>query len=260
MSVQGTWVNSYGSTMDLIVNDDYINGIYRSSTGSTGAYFVLGYQQPREPTSSEGQAVALAICWHSIESGPADPSWHWASGLSGQLSVQPTGPTLVLAHAMVASDPFPGLAAAGTYIDKLTYTRKADLPVRATAVSVPKGGELRADPLAGIWRSSDGVVMTLEVYPYEDGAVGWIVGKVQTTDGTFEVSGVTDLHASAQGLTLQSVSITALLGRNGPVAAWAGTLDLSNGQLSLLDLSSQSTAPDATYVQTRLSPIVLSRR
>lgn len=259
MSVQGIWVNSYGSTMDLIVNDNYINGIYRSSTGSTGVYFLLGYQQQSDPTPSKGQAVALAISWHSIEPGPPDPSWHWTSGLSGQLSIQKEGPTLVLAHAMVASDAFPNLAPIGTYIDKLTYTRKAERPDKAVAVSVPQDGASQADPLSGTWRSPDGTIMVLAVYPYEDGALGWVFGNVRTPAGTFEVSGVTDIHAADHGLQLQSVSLTALLGGNGLVVAWAGTLDLTSGLLSLLDLSSQSTAPDATYVQTRVSPIVLSR-
>lgn len=86
MSIAGVWVNAYGSKMDLgLLNNNLVMGTYQSSTGSTGTYRVIGLQQTADPTPQTGQAVALAIEWHSVVAGPPDNSWHWVSGLSGEL-------------------------------------------------------------------------------------------------------------------------------------------------------------------------------
>lgn len=253
MTLAGVWINEYGSKMDLAVySDKVIFGTYMSSTGSTGKYMVTGYQQAADPTSSSGQAVALAIEWHSIVAGPGDPSWHWSSGLSGQISIKDSAESLVLAHAMVATDDFPNLANTGIYIDKLTYKRASEQ--QSEEQSKPYWSSPLDGSIAGLWRTGDGIELTIELYPYPGSPFAWIQGKMNMKGTTCEISGVTDTNASADGLQLQSAAITAVLNPlAGPAIAFAGSLDLKNGQLTLLDLQTQSTSPDATYVQTQIS-------
>lgn len=259
MTLQGTWQNEYGSQMSLnVASGGYVYGTYVSSTGSTGKYIVVGYQQPNEPTSSAGQAVALAIEWHSILGGQGDNSWNWSSGLSGQISLQNGQLSLVLGHAMVASSDFPGLCKAGTYIDKLIYRRiseTADVDLSGPDRSAPL-----ADPMGGTWRSSDGsMILQLSVYPYSGNLFGWVDGKLMTGSGTSLVSGVTDINAMASGLKLQSTGITALAPGGGNAVVYAGCLNLSSGVLTLLLLSSQSTAPGNTFVQTTATQLTFQR-
>jgi hypothetical protein len=259
MTVQGLWQNEYGSQMSLnAYPGGLVFGTYSSSTGSTGKYYVVGWQQAAEPTTAAGQPVALAIDWHSITGGQGDASWNWTSGLSGQLSIQTGAQQLVLAHAMVASSDFPHLCKAGTYIDKLIYQRVSD--VAPDAPKKPEGGAAAAaDPLAGAWQSSDGaVVMMLQVQPTTDNIFGWVSGKIQAGGSTFLVEGVTDINARSSGLYLQSVSITALTPTGG-VVAYGGTLDLRSGALTLLALNSGATAASATYVQTTAGQLSFRR-
>ena len=252
MTLVGTWQNEYGSQMVLTpLGTNLVWGTYSSTTGSTGKYKVIGYQQAAEPRPTAGQAVALAIEWHSIVAGPGDPSWHWSSGLSGQISIQNGKESLVLAHAMVASSPFSGLAAPGTYIDKLIYSRTAT--ASADAPPRPNLDAPLVDPLYGTWQSADGTVLAIEVYPYTGSEFGWVQGKMAMNGSVCAIEGVTDINARSGGLTLQSTAITALPSTTGPVIAFAGCLNLINGQLTLTTLSSQSTAPDATYVETTVS-------
>lgn len=260
MTLSGVWQNEYGSQMSLSVSgSNLVIGNYTSSTGSTGKYMVIGYQQTANPTPSAGQAVALAIEWHSIVAGQGDPSWNWSSGLSGQISIQNGKEALVLAHAMVASSDFPGLCSAGTYIDKLTYFRIADAPEEA--VAKPEPSAPLADPMVGTWQTADGsAALLIQVYPYPNNLFGWVEGKLALNGGVCAIEGVTDINATSGGLSLQSTGITALpSSAGGPAIALAGCLNLQNGVLTLLDLASLSTAPNATYIQTTATQLIFKR-
>src|SRR5690606_17229471 len=127
MSFTGVWENGYGSTMTLHqAADGTINGNYQSSTGSTGTYHVSGFASTLEPSQAEGQAAALSIFWRPVDPEPADPSWHWVSGLGGQLTIEDGVPTICLLHALVATVAFTEQEIpAGTWLDKLIYTPKA---------------------------------------------------------------------------------------------------------------------------------------
>lgn len=264
MSLAGVWRNSYGSTMSLkLESPNLITGIYRSSTGSTGTYEVVGYQTAVDPAPSLGQAAALAIDWHSVVQGPPDNSWHWVSGLSGQLSIQNGVEQLVLAHALVASVDFPGLAAAGTYIDKLTYQRVSEAPEESAVPAAAQGpAATGVDPLIGSWFAIDGTALLISsVVPYAGDAFGWVMGKLVWNGGPSLLYGVTDINAQRDGLRRQSVSIVGLpSGAGGPAISLSGTLDLGSGTLSMLNLQSQATAPANTYLQTRVSPLEFSKR
>jgi hypothetical protein len=259
MTVQGLWQNEYGSQMALSAYPGgLVVGTYSSSTGSTGKYYVVGWQQATEPIADAGQPVALAIDWHSIAGGQGDPSWNWTSGLSGQLSLQGNAQQLVLAHAMVASSDFPDLCKAGTYIDKLIYQRVSDVDPEVTK-GPGIGAAATADPLAGTWQSNDGVVvLTLQVQPASDNMFGWVSGQIRVGGGTFLVEGMTDINARSSGLYLQSVSITALT-QAGGVVAYGGTLDIRSGTLTLLVLNSGKTSAKATYVQTTAGQLSFRR-
>lgn len=260
MTLNGVWQNEYGSQMSLTVyGGNLVYGTYTSSTGSTGKYMVIGYQQTANPTTAAGQAVALAIEWHSIAGGTGDPSWNWSSGLSGQLSIQNGKESLVLAHAMVASSNFPGLCNAGTYIDKLTYFRVSESTDETPAR--PDRGAALADPLEGTWQTADGsVALLIQVFPYSGSLFGWVEGKLALNGGVCAIEGVTDINAASGGLTLQSTAITALpSSAGGPAIAFAGCLNLQNGVLTLLDLASLSTAPNATYIQTTVTQLIFKR-
>jgi saccharopepsin len=251
MSAEGVWVNEYGSRMSLAVGPDgAIAGTYESTTGSTGKYRVVGYQQPNDPTSKAGQALALAIHWHSIVEGPADASWHWSSALGGQISLHEEAETMVLSHALVVTDPFPGLAPVGTYIDKLTYKRVSKDAVGVEPLLLSPAV---VDPLARRWRSADGTMLDLVVTHTGSGEFGCVSGRIVTGGLAAEIAGVTDIKAASGGVALQSVAITARLSSWGPVVSLSGSLDLQGRVLKLLDFSSLSTAPDATYLQTRVA-------
>lgn len=260
MTLNGVWQNEYGSQMSLTVyGGNLVYGTYSSTTGSTGKYMVIGYQQTADPTPTAGQAVALAIEWHSIAGGSGDPSWNWSSGLSGQLSLQSGKEQLVLAHAMVASSNFPGLCNAGTYIDKLIYYRVSDSPEATSAK--PDLSAPQADPLYGTWQTADGsVALQIQVYPYSPPLFGWAEGKLYMNGIVSAIEGVCDINAQSSGLTLESTAFTALPNTaSGPALAFAGCLNLQNGVLTLLDLASLSTAPDATYIQTTVTQLVFKR-
>jgi Avidin family len=263
MSLAGVWKNAYGSTMSLsLVNSNLITGTYKSSTGSTGTYEVIGYQTSADPTSQAGQAAALAIDWHSVVAGPPDNSWHWVSGLSGQLSIQDGAEQLVLAHSLVASIDFPDLAAAGTYIDKLIYQRVSATPIQEPAPAPGAGSPAAAaDPLVGSWFAVDGTALLISsVVPYPGNAFGWVFGKLIWNGGPSLLYGVTDINAQSGGLTQQSVSLVALPSdQGGPAMSLSGTLDLGSGVLTMLELQSQSTAPGNSYLQTLISSLKFSK-
>ncbi|HLT91119.1 MAG TPA: avidin/streptavidin family protein [Woeseiaceae bacterium] len=258
MSVTGTWTNSYGSVMELQqLVGGMVTGTYQSSTGSTGKYFVVGMANMNDPTPQLGQSVALAIYWRSYEGGPSDPSWHWVSGLSGQLDVSGAQPTIYLMHAMVATCDFPGLADAGTYVDKLVYTPKGALQEPAPKLEIASP-EAAADPISGIWvcRENPGLALGLAL---NNPSVGYVTGNWYTPTGQYPVLAFTDVDAQSAGLPRQGLSVTVGLGTAGTCQSMAGSLEFSTGVLTLTVFDSRGTAGDAIYVQTKASQLTFSR-
>jgi hypothetical protein len=259
MSLSGVWQNSYGSTMSLTQYDDgRVSGTYRSSTGSSGTYYVLGLAAPTAPSASLGQAVSLTIFWRSIVPGTADPSWHWVSGLGGQLTVQNGRPTLVLLHALVATVDFPQLAPSGTYLDKLIY-----LPNTDDAATQPLPPALRqdatgSDPLDGSWicEQDPSLSMTLSVL---DGKYGTVQGSLPGI-GSRAVYGFTDSYATAAGLSQQGVALAIGFDpASGRSQCLSGHLDLAGDRLEFSMFDSRGTAADASYVQTASSALTFRR-
>lgn len=260
MTLAGVWKNEYGSIMTLnLAEPNFLIGTYQSSTGSTGTYRVIGYQTNGDPTPSAGQPVSLAINWHSVAPGPPDNSWHWVSGLSGQISIVNGAEQLVLAHALVASIGLPGLVQNGTHIDKLTYQRVSTAGPKTTLNYL--GPKTAVNPMLGSWVAGDGTALSIEsLIPHVADVLGLISGKLGWKGSSSLFQGLIDIKALSAGLTEQAVAIVGLPNRTrGPAIALAGTLDRSSGLLKLLDLESRSTAPGSTYVQTLVSPKVFHK-
>ncbi|CAD5108667.1 avidin/streptavidin family protein [Zestomonas carbonaria] len=256
MSAEGIWKNEYGSIMMLSGKGHVLSGIYQSSTSMVGTYEVRGVRVGRRATESYGQPLALAISWHSMDDANANPSWHWCSGLSGQLSVRDGVEVLVLSHSLVAPNRFPGLVEDGTYIDRMTYRRlggaeRIPLPVRVAGAP--------DNPLAGVWEAPDGTSLALEVGASLDNRLGYVSGTLHAAS-ELEVSGFTDLHAVGNGLSRQAVTLTAVATSERRAISLSGTLDLEKGTLALLDLSSEPTPPHQHFGQTRISSSVYRRR
>lgn len=254
MTAGGLWVNDYGSRMALhVAADGIVTGRYASSTGSTGEYAVTGHAGPGPAGPRSGQVLALAISWHSLVPGPADASWDWCSGLSGQISLRDGGRAeMVLTHALVASSDFPGLARTGTHIDRLTYRPAGDdgagpmVPPLPVPGAVPDAAPVAAPvvgPLSGTWHDGDGVAVTLTVRP--DAGFDRLSGRLRLDGVELPVAGMAGRGA------VRALSLTGRL-PDGGVVCLAGSLPAAGGPLSLLDLTSHPTPPDSSYLQTRI--------
>ena len=257
-SVAGTWKNEYGSVMTLAVTGNRIRGTYQSSTGSTGKYEVTGFQLNEPATPALSQPVTLAIEWHSIGDDPADPSWNWCSGLSGQMSVTPAGDKLQLSHVLVASSDFPGLAGQGTYVDKLTYRR-----VDTASPDDPSTPPLETLPienaLNGTWVADNGTILELSVNASSQRRSGHVRGRLSTSGSHVEVSGFTDINALASKLALQSVSLTAAQTQESSVSSLCGSLELQGEVLNLFSVTSSATTPQRSYLATQVLALRFKR-
>lgn len=257
-SIAGTWQNDYGSVMTLEVSGQQVFGTYRSSTGSTGEYPVIGGQLGDGATSALSMPIALAINWHSLGNGPRDPSWDWASGLSGQLSVTEAGDLLTLSHLLVATSDFPGLTDRGTFVDKLTYRRVA------ARIATPARQALSAmqNPLNGTWVAAGDTQLVLNVYASGQHRCGVVQGYLSSLHAPTRVviSGFTDINAQSHSLAQQSVSLTLVNAEDQTVSALCGALELAGDTLKLLRLTSSPVAPMNAYLATRISSISFVRR
>lgn len=265
MSFTGKWINGYNSVMTLTqALDGTISGSYSSTTGSSGEYYVLGYANPADPTPTVGQPAALSIYWKPYNVVPADPSWHWVSGLSGQMILaSDASPSLVLLHAMVATCDFPKVpATAGTYVDKLVYTPYT--PGTAVATLAPKiarPAAAAADPVSGTWVCSNPQV-TLSLQTVVAGRYGQLSGVIDIP-GHLEsmIQGFADIDAVSGGLNLEGVSVAAFDSTTGQCISLAGSLNLTTGVLTLTDLTSSATTtnPNNTYLQTTTATWIFTR-
>lgn len=255
-SVAGLWTNEYGSLMSLVVEGNKVSGVYQSSTGSTGQYEVSGYQLGTAATATLGQPVALAIDWHCVGKGTADPSWNWSSSLCGQISLQGQEEVLTLSHLLVASSDFAGLATQGSYVDKLVYRRPGRMQ-RAVPTGAAAIASRVDNPLTGTWIAPDGTGLNLWVEATKEGRVGRVQGFLINAEGQTQVVGFTDIKAMASGLVLQSLALSTA--RSSNVQSLCGTLQLQDQTLALTVMTSAPTAPGQTYVQTRLTALAFKR-
>ncbi|KAF2407488.1 Avidin family protein [Pseudomonas antarctica] len=249
-SVAGTWQNDYGSVMTLELSGQRVRGTYQSSTGSSGRYDVIGFSSGPGATHALNPPLALAIEWHDVDEQTRDPSWHWVSGLSGQLSSTDQGDVLTLSHLLIASTDFPDLARRGNYVDKLVYRRMAQ-PAGAKAC-VPFASIPVENPLSGRWVASDETCLTLHVEADSQHRFGMVKGHLMLGGAVSEVCGFTDITAPTSHLAFQSVSLTVINPQDGAVSTLCGSLDLIGQTLNLLVLATSPSAPAQAYLATRL--------
>jgi saccharopepsin len=262
MSLNGIWRNGYGSVMSLGQEaDGRLFGSYQSTTGSTGTYYVLGACDPREAEPGLGRSLALSIFWRSIGEDPADPSWHWVSGLGGQHLETEAGASLIMMHSMVASTPFPGQAEVGSHLDKLVFTplpgarvpavaSAKDLMASAPAAGLPSG-------LEGAWvDEGDPSIRLLPrlLHP----RFGFAVAELEIGGRRCLAQGFLDPFAQAEGCRLQALSLTGLIDpEKGETLALSGSLDRDKGLLTLTVFRNAGTSADLTYTQTRVEQLRL---
>ena len=259
------WRNEYGSVMSLSQGGDgRVFGSYQSTTGSTGTFYVLGCADTREGAFERGRSVSLSIYWRSIGEDPADPSWHWGSGLGGQLIHEGTaGAALLLVHDMVATMAFPGQAEIGRHLDKLTFTPLSDAKLVDVA---PAGDLIAAAPKAGLpcalegsWIDSGDASIRLRPRLL-DSRFGFAQASLEMDGCSCEAQGFIDPFAQAEGCRFQALSLSALLDpHSGRTATLSGSLDLATRVLTLAVFRNHGTRADFSYTQTTMDQFRLTR-
>jgi saccharopepsin len=262
MSVTGRWLNGYGSVMFLTQGGGgSVTGTYTSTTGSSGSYWIAGFTGSAS-SQSTGQPLAFSILWRSFVAGVPDPSWHWVSGFSGQmLPLDPVnnGPTLILINDLVATAADPVMTdVPGSYVDKLAYVpytggqgNPGQWPPPFTPPSEP-------DPIDGAWQCLENPAIGLFLR-VEDVTSGYVTGTLTTNAGPSAVVGFTDNDAGSAGLSLQGLTLSALLPDAQTVVALAGNLVLSAGTLTMEWAQSVGTAADVSYMQTSMQGMTFGR-
>jgi hypothetical protein len=250
LNVNGAWINVFGSVVSLVqLNEGVVVGTYTSTTGASGSYWVVGFTDPNPPTDGNGQSLAFAILWRSFDGGTPDPSWHYVSGFSGQMVVIDGTPTLVMIHDLVATAVDPGVVdIIGSYPDKLTYVPHP--PGTPPTWPPPFQPPTSSDPVDGNWICIQDPNITLSL-TVQDEISGYLTGTLNTATGSVPLTGFTDKGAGEDGLTLQGLTVAALLPDGHMVVAIAGTLNLATNSLTMSWLESNGTAADSTWTQTR---------
>ncbi|HUX40639.1 MAG TPA: avidin/streptavidin family protein [Rectinemataceae bacterium] len=253
MGIGGVWINEYGSLMELAIEaDGRMYGTYSSTTGSTGTFPVQGWADPGAADSERGRSLAISISWRSLGDEAPDPSWHWVSGLGGQLVEDGGVERLILLHDMVATEEFPDQALVGRHLDKLVYSRaaKRESPAgpqfRPSAVTVPT---VRSSTLDGEWRDDFDPSTDLSLR-FLDGGQGLVSGSFRIGGLSCPMRGFADAFAESEGCALQALSLSGLL-PGGESVSLSGSLDLSSAVLTLASFRSRGTAPSLSYTQTR---------
>jgi hypothetical protein len=252
VNVNGSWVNVFGSVVTLLQLDGGgVIGMYTSTTGASGSYWVVGFTDPNPPTNGNGQSLAFSILWRSFDGGTPDPSWHYVSGFSGQMIVRDGTPSLIMIHDLVATAIDPGVVdIIGSYPDKLTY---APYTPAGTPLTWPPPFQppISGDPVDGTWICIQDPDISFFINVHDE-ISGSLTGTLNTTTGSVLLTGFTDTGAGNASLTLQGLTIAALLPDGHMVVAVAGYLNLATNSLTMSWFESNGTAANSTYTQTRL--------
>lgn len=253
--LNGSWVNSYASKMDLLVAEDgSIVGQYSSTTGSTGLYSVIGNCAP-EVTFQEGEglAVVLSIYWHPVNSETRDESWHWVSTYCGQVL---NNGELSVINSLVATSNFNGVPS-GDYIDKLIF-KKISTEFKSLAfLSSEKIEEtMLSNPINGEWigeNPSTKLCLTVTNNRY-----GLVQGTADYQNTKIMFNGFTDTNI--EKLSLQSISICGyMFDRDVPISL-SGWLDLNSNSLQLSRWIANATTPDNVYYQSDVESWLLRKK
>lgn len=259
MAINGIWINEYGSEAELRHSGNTLSGLYRSHTGATGVYPVVGFAAQDDPSDARGAAVCLAIAWHSLDGGEPDPSWSWCSAMSGQAALVEGGPRLILQHCMIASTPVEGLCTRGIHLDKLAFVPKAASRADGVAPGTP-GRERSTSDRRETWTCEDGRTFNLAFGPRGELQFEDVRGTVGTATSKLDVAGLSAASDDGEGRSFRSLALTSFDRETGTATAWAGLFAADAERVNLHQLASQSTAPQSTYVQTTIEVRTAERR
>lgn len=264
-NLNGRWVNSYGSQMDLTVEPTgEIFGTYSSTTGASGRYLVYGYCSPGNPTSEQGQPVALSITWRPFDTQTENESWHWVSTYCGQLlsttseNGSESKEELSVINSLVATTRYIG-AEPGNYIDKLAFSKQDDSGEcePAQLQEMFHASNATDNPINGTWADENNdLQLTLSLVNQQNGVV---YAELTHCNQTITLKGFTDTLALTEA-GRQSLTLSGMLtdSQNKPVSL-NGYLDRHSDQLVLTYWSAYGTSENAAYLQTSASDTLFSR-
>lgn len=260
MFTDSAWRNEFGSLMRLEAGaGGWLKGLYRSTTGASGDYPVVGFIEPGATAPGWGRAMALAISWRQLDEPVDEDGTHWVSGLCGQLMPTAADGRMTLLHNLVVSTSDTPLHRLGFHLDKLGYeaTTKPDLPSAR-----PDGcSGIAADhPLSGSWAlASDESRMRLELQVTEHGEVlgTWNEGGIHPQHVPGELRGFTDWMAPMQ--PLRSVTLCGWSAQRRCAWNLSGWLEPGKADLHLLQLCSYGTEYGERYLQTQVQSLHFHR-
>ncbi|WED27286.1 avidin/streptavidin family protein [Vibrio sp. DW001] len=251
----GTWVNSFGSQMSLVIEGTAVRGTYSSHTGSTGSYLLVGSCSVHPPSKELGQSIAMAIYWKNIQDGIKDESWHWAGSMCGQLQLDGK---MTLTNSIVVSVPFESYQK-GNYIDELVFTKAES--ARQSELSTLNNGlmdhesDTKAYPVAGKWLSLDDEI-ALNVYQV-DAKTGLTKAILTTANTDVPLLGFIDTDAELD--MAQSISLTGYCLVPNETCSISGMLNYGSEHLILYSWMAGPTSPQDSFMQTRLASMTLKR-
>lgn len=244
--LNGTWENSYGSTMTIEVDSSgLILGEYGSHTGSTGTYVVVGYCRPINPVHDASQPLVLSIYWRSTGDEEPDEGSHWVSTYCGQLDS--TGQMTVM-NSLVTTTPYKNFEP-GDYIDKLVFTKSSSFPTLLTnhINHFTQQNTKVANPINGIWQSTEQPVEL--VLALQDERYGFVSGWLSYNHERIAVYGFTDTLPQQHNNILQSVSLSGYMMNTSQPISLVGRIDQDAGVLVISRWLANSTSTDDAFFQ-----------
>ena len=263
MSFNTLWINSYKSVINLSQDpiSGQLTGTYRSTTGGTGTYDVIGWASLNDPDNKAGQTMAISILWRSNDGGISDPS-HEVSGMAGQVVALIPEENIVVMHLFVETDPSSGMQL-GFYPDKLTFIPTKSIQVPDTISTLAELESMQEDTVSGIWVGFiNGVMIEIELQLCKPGEtrIEGIITYSNTVQ--YPIAGFTDIFSQTAKLNLQGITFSTYIDEpHGRICiAMAGYLNLTTNKVTLIQLSAQSTKPDATWQQVIMEKWDLERK
>ncbi len=255
LQLNGSWVNSFGSKMDLtVLPGGLILGDYSSTTGASGTYLVIGSCLPQDPTADSGQNLVLAIFWRPVDAQTYNASWHWMSSYCGQLQADGS---MTVVNSLVATVEYAG-AIPGDYIGELTFTRTSSVAAspRFTLPDVPAESSATTEAtINGQWNTAAGDVrLNLQVV---DDQLGLLYGSLNWQQQRISLWGFVDTYVSDS--QLQSVAVCGYASASTAAVALSGSLNPQSSQLNLSRWLATSTSPANAWLQANVASWLLSK-
>uniref|UniRef100_A6VVU0 Uncharacterized protein n=1 Tax=Marinomonas sp. (strain MWYL1) TaxID=400668 RepID=A6VVU0_MARMS len=244
LMLNGSWENSYGSTMTLEVDEDgFIFGEYGSHTGSTGTYLVIGYCRPSNPTNAAGQPLVLSIYWRSIGGEEPDEGSHWVSTYCGQLD---SDGQMTVMNSLVTTTKYQAFVP-GDYIDKLIFNKySSSNEIKTKNIeSIAQEKAKFANPINGVWVNQEkSIQLTVFLQDKEYGVVnGWLAYGSEL----ISMLGFTDTLDNNN--ILQSVSLSGYMLKTSQPISLIGRISQDANTLILSRWLANSTNAEAAYFQ-----------